>query len=226
MRMNRLLLVFVAILWLVVTSTMAGPDNIVFLSSYKNHVRYARVDRPDNKTVREIYISPASAKVVKTGEPLQHGTVITMEVYRTHADEEGEPAKDAEGRFIKGDLTGIFVMEKQAGWGADYTDDLRNGEWEYARFTPEGQHHPNADTLRVSNATSRSVARISCLRSHSPSRRPNDGPLLPFARFFVREGSHGRPGYAARLPMPACPGRWEHKCRYASHDSPGNAWRY
>jgi hypothetical protein len=43
-------------------------------------------------------------------------------------------------------LTGIFVMDKQAGWGAEYPDDIRNGEWEYARFTPEAQRHPNADT--------------------------------------------------------------------------------
>ena len=144
--MNRLLLVLVAVQLLVVTSTIAGPDNIVFPSSYKNHVHYATVDRPDNKTVREIYISPESAKMVKPGEPLPHGTVITMEVYRARVDEKGEPVKDAAGRFIKGDLTGIFVMEKQPGWGGDYQEDIRNGEWEYARFTAEGQRHPNADT--------------------------------------------------------------------------------
>jgi hypothetical protein len=144
--MNRVLLVFSAVLFLVVTSTIAGPENIVFPSSYKNHVRYAIVDRPDNKTVREIYISPEHVKAVKPGEPLPPGTVITMAVYRARVDEQGEPAKDAGGRFVKGELTGIFVMEKQAGWGADYPDDLRNGEWEYARFTPEGQRHANADT--------------------------------------------------------------------------------
>ena len=187
--MNRLLLVFVAVLWLVVTSTIAGPDNIVFPSGYKNHVRYATVDRPDNKTGREIYTSPESVKVVKPGEPLPHGTVITMEVYRARVDETGEPVKDAAGRFIKGDLTGIFVMEKQAGWGADYPDDLRNGEWEYARFTPEGQRHANADTTPCFNAISRSVARISCSRSPSSSRPPNDSSLLTCAQFACREGS-------------------------------------
>jgi hypothetical protein len=83
---------------------------------------------------------------VQPGEPLPHGTVITMEVYRARVDEQGEPVKEVEGRFIKGELTGIFVMEKQAGWGAEYPDDIRNGEWEYARFTPEAQRHPNADT--------------------------------------------------------------------------------
>jgi hypothetical protein len=144
--MNRLLLVLVAVQLLVATSIIAGPHKVMFPSSYQNHVHDATVDRPDNKTVREIYISPEHVKGVKPGEPLPHGTVITMEVYRARVDEKGEPLKDAAGRFLKGDLTRIFVMEKQAGWGADYPDHLRNGEWEYARFTAEGQRHPNADT--------------------------------------------------------------------------------
>jgi hypothetical protein len=143
---NRLLLVLVTVQLLIITSSIAGPDNITFPLSYKNHVRYATVERPDNKTVREIYISPESTGVAKAGEPLPHGTVITMEVYRARVDEKGEPVKDAAGRFIKGDLTGIFVMEKHPGWGGNYQEDIRNGEWEYARFTPEGQRHPNADT--------------------------------------------------------------------------------
>jgi hypothetical protein len=25
-------------------------------------------------------------------------------------------------------------MEKRAGWGAEYPDDIRNGEWEYQAF--------------------------------------------------------------------------------------------
>jgi hypothetical protein len=36
-------------------------------------------------------------------------------------------------------------MEKRAGWGAEYPDDMRNGEWEYARFTADGRTGP-ADT--------------------------------------------------------------------------------
>jgi hypothetical protein len=27
------------------------------------------------------------------------------------------------------------VMEKRTGWGAEYADDMRNGEWEYQAFT-------------------------------------------------------------------------------------------
>jgi hypothetical protein len=34
-------------------------------------------------------------------------------------------------------------MEKRRGWGAEYPETLRNGEWEYARFTATGEPAPN-----------------------------------------------------------------------------------
>ena len=46
----------------------------------------------------------------------------------------GKPDKDANGRFIKGDLIAYTVMEKRTGWGTEYPDDIRNGEWEYQAF--------------------------------------------------------------------------------------------
>ena len=71
---------------------------------------------------------------------------MTWEVYRAKLGDEGEPVTDANGRFLKGDLTGIFVMEKRIGWGAEHPDDRRNREWEYARFTPEGKSFPDPNT--------------------------------------------------------------------------------
>jgi hypothetical protein len=69
-----------------------------------------------------------------------------MEVYKAKVDDKGEPVKDANGRFLKDAMTGIFVMEKRTGWGAEYGDDLRNGEWEYARFTVDGKPPEKAET--------------------------------------------------------------------------------
>lgn len=36
-------------------------------------------------------------------------------------------------------------MEKRTGWGAEYPEELRNGEWEYERFRPNGTRDPTAD---------------------------------------------------------------------------------
>jgi hypothetical protein len=131
----------------VATPTTAGPDKIAFPAGYKSHVLYATVDRPDNKTVRELYASPEAARAANPGQPLPHGTVLTMEVYRANVDDKGEPVKDASGRLTRTpELAGIFVMEKRRGWGAEYPEALRNGQWEYARFTASGPPQPNLDT--------------------------------------------------------------------------------
>ena len=127
-------------------STVVGPDNVVLPPGYKTQVYYATVDRTDTKQVREIYASPETAKLARAGKPLPYGSVLTMELYAAKTDAKGELAKDASGRLVKGELSTIFVMEKRAGWGAGYPDDLRNGEWGYARFASDGQRVPNVDT--------------------------------------------------------------------------------
>src|SRR5206468_539721 len=51
----------------------------------------------------------------------------------------------SEGRFIKKDIVGHTVMEKRAGWGAEYPDSKRNGEWEYRAFDAKGIANPKAN---------------------------------------------------------------------------------
>src|SRR6476646_4682232 len=113
----------------------AGGDKVVFRENYAKGVLYTTVARPDNKQYRELYTSKAAIDAVKAGQPIPDGTVITMVNYKAKLNAAGEPEKDANGRFIKTDeLAGIAVMEKRAGWGAEYPDDVRNGEWEYQAF--------------------------------------------------------------------------------------------
>jgi len=135
-----------SLLLIFATPTSAGPEKVAFPSKYQSWVLYTTVDRADNKQVRHIYASPEAIKAAKAGKPLPSASVISMEVYRAKVDEKGLPLKDTKGRFIKAGLFGIFVMEKRTGWGAEYTEDLRNGEWEYARFTPERKPHQPANT--------------------------------------------------------------------------------
>jgi plastocyanin len=64
--------------------------------------------------------------------------VLTLVQYKAQVDAAGAPIKDARGRFVRGDLVAFTVMEKRAGWGAEYPAEWRNGEWEYALFNPAG----------------------------------------------------------------------------------------
>jgi len=113
----------------------AGGEKVAFPENYAKGVLYTTVDRPDVKQYRELYASKEAVDAVKAGKPMPSGTVITMVNYKAKLNAAGEPEKDANGRFIKTDeLAGIAVMEKRTGWGTEYPDDVRNGEWEYQAF--------------------------------------------------------------------------------------------
>ena len=145
--MIRLLTVLSGMLLACASAVLAGPEKVAFRPTYKRDVLYATVDRPDNRTVRDLYASRDAVNAAKRGARFPSGAVFTMEVYKAKLDETGQPVKDAAGRLVRtGELVGIFVMEKRTGWGAEYPADIRNGEWEYARFTVDGQRQPNLDT--------------------------------------------------------------------------------
>jgi len=112
----------------------AGGDLVVFPENYAKGVLYTTVDRADNKQYREFYSTPEAIEAVKAAKPIPSGTVLTLVQYKAKLDAAGQPEKDANGRFIKGDLIGYTVMEKRTGWGGEYTDD---GEWEYQAFKPD-----------------------------------------------------------------------------------------
>jgi hypothetical protein len=133
----------------------AGGDLVAFPETFAAGVLYTTVDRADNKQYRELFTSPAAVAAAKKGEPLPSGTVITLVQYAAKLDAQGNPEKDANGRFIKGNLLAYTVMEKRAGWGKEYPDNVRNGEWEYRAF--KADKTPNA----AANLTA-------CFNCHKP----------------------------------------------------------
>lgn len=124
----------------------AGGDRIAFPGNYAKGVVYLTLDKPDNKQVREYFTSPAAVEAAKKGQPLPDGTVITVVQYGAQLDSQGNPAKDANGRFTNtNNILGYTVMEKRAGWGAAYPENVRNGDWEYQVFRADKAANPNAN---------------------------------------------------------------------------------
>ena len=131
---------------LLATGGSAGPEKIAFPAGWEKFVLYNVVDRYDNKQYRELYASTQEAvDAAKAGKPLPNGTVLVLAQYKAQVDAQGNPVKDAKGRFVKGDPLALTVMEKRAGWGTEYPDDLRNGEWEYAAFSLDGKLNTQAN---------------------------------------------------------------------------------
>jgi hypothetical protein len=129
----------------VVLQVNAGGEKVAFPENYTQGVMYYSFDRPDVKQYRESFVTPAAIDALKNGKSVPSGTVITTVLYKAQLDANSNPVKDANGRFVKGDLVGYAVMEKQTGWGAEYPEEKRNGEWEYQVFTPDRKVNEKAN---------------------------------------------------------------------------------
>jgi hypothetical protein len=130
----------------------AGGDKVAFPADYGKGVVYMTLDRPENKQVRDYYASQAAVDAARKGEPLPQGTVVTVVQYAALLDAQGNPAKDAGGRFSKtANILGYTVMEKRAGWGAEYPETQRNGEWEYQAFRADKTANPTANLAACFN---------------------------------------------------------------------------
>jgi hypothetical protein len=123
-----------ALAYTAIAQLALGGEKIKFPDAYASGVLYTTVDRADNKQYRELYTSAEAVAAAKKGQPLPVGTVITLVQYKAKLDAAGTPEKDANGRFIKSELIGYTVMEKQAGWGDAIPSDIRNGDWLYQAF--------------------------------------------------------------------------------------------
>jgi hypothetical protein len=121
------------------TQVLAGSSKVAFPENYAKGVMYTSHDLIDQREFRAFYITPTALDAVRNGQPLPSGTVITLARYDVQRDAQGNPVKDANGRFIKTELKAFRVMEKRTGWGAEYPASKRNGEWEYQAFLPDGK---------------------------------------------------------------------------------------
>src|SRR2546422_2917516 len=129
--------------YLLIGQTQALPaptvDSVGFPSGYKDtYTLFYTFDNYQNRQIRKVYGNSAAASVTP-GEVsnFPYGSIVLFESYSVKEDSTGEPVLDSDGRFIPNTLTTIFVMRKEKGFGADYKE-LRNGEWEYASYRPDG----------------------------------------------------------------------------------------
>lgn len=123
----------------------SGPNKLQFPAGYDKGVLYATVDRHDTKQYREFYTSAEAVQAAKEGKPIPDGTVVTLAAYAAKLDAEGRPLKDATGRFIKDKLVAVNSMQKKQGFGADIPEAIRNGDWIYQSFNPDGSVNEKAN---------------------------------------------------------------------------------
>jgi plastocyanin len=122
-----------------------GPNKVAFPQDWAKGVLYATVDRPDTKQYREFYTTPDVIAAAKAGQPIPDGAVVVLAAYMAQVDANGVPLKDANGRFLKGNLAAVNVQQKKKGWGDDIPASIRNGDWVYQSFAPDGKVNDKAN---------------------------------------------------------------------------------
>ena len=108
-----------------------------YKTEFKNYLSSDRVQNPD-QTI-SLYANDKAIEASKAGQELPDGSILVGEIYAARKDADGKVVTSALGRRINEKLAAIAVMEKRKGWGDAYSEDVRNGDWDFAIFSPDGK---------------------------------------------------------------------------------------
>lgn len=121
------------------TSPGADVDRVGLPEGYRElFPTFYVFDRADNRQVRHVYANPIGT-TARDGQPYPYGTILVMETWRAQLTQDNQIARGADGRYIRDELTGIFIMRKERGFGEKYGAD-RTGEWEFVAYRPDGSY--------------------------------------------------------------------------------------
>ena len=155
MRTKRMALAVGVALAGVAAMAVAGPERISFPQDHRaSFTQYYSGERLNGEQYAMLFANDVALEGARAGGPLPAGAQIVVEIYTPKTDADGEPIRDADEMLVPGELAAIAVMEKQAGWGAAYPEELRAGDWDFGMFTPGGE-------IKSPDSTS-------CLECHVP----------------------------------------------------------
>ena len=133
-----------------------AKSGVTFPENYKaTFIKYHTINFPDTKQVRYYYANGVALNAAKAGKPLPDGSVLFAEVYSAKLDADKKPVTGGDGFFVADQLVGYTAMEREAGFGKDIPDMLRNEDWNYAVFTAAKQPRPG-------------INQAECLACHKP----------------------------------------------------------
>jgi cytochrome c553 len=127
---------------------MAGAKSALLPNIAKTHVtlpanfktgytRYLTMNSPENKQVSIYYASETAIAAAAAGKLLPDGSGIYMEVYSAQLDANKNPVTGGDGKFVPDQLQYYEAMARDADWGKDIPEMLRNENWNYALFAAD-----------------------------------------------------------------------------------------
>lgn len=133
-----------------------AKTSVAFPEGYKSSfTKYHTINFPATRQVRYYYGNKAAVDAAKAGKSLPDGSVLFAEVYSARLDADKKPVTGADGFYEADKLLFYTAMQRNAGWGKDIPEMLRNEDWNYAVFTTDKKYRPG-------------VNQAECLACHKP----------------------------------------------------------
>lgn len=132
-----------------------AKSGVTFPEDYKaTYTKYHAINFPATKQVRYYYANNAAAQAAKGDKALPNGSMLFVEVHSAKLDADKKPMLGSDGIFVPDQLLFYTAMGREAGWGKDIPEMLRNEDWNYAAFSTAKQRVP--------------VNQAECLACHKP----------------------------------------------------------
>lgn len=152
---TRVLLVAASLVFLALSlhEAWAQTNRATFPGNFDQYVLYATYDRGSAK--EEAFATRETLEIAKAKKPLPPGTQLVLAIWSN------------------GNLTDYFVMEKGEGWGLDFSQEQRTGDWHFQQFGSDRQVRRTAFAERCqschqSRASDDYMYTIDRMRSYVP----------------------------------------------------------
>ena len=121
-------------------SARAESNVIDFPENYQNtFTNYLSMDRSQNPDqIIRMFANDIAMQGPGEDGKLPYGSILVAEVYKAKKDANGEVIQSALGERVRDKFALVAVMQREEGFGANVMEALRNGDWDFAAFKPDG----------------------------------------------------------------------------------------
>jgi cytochrome c553 len=120
-----------------------AKSNLAFPEGYQaSYTQYLKINFPETNQVRHYFVNAPALQAAKDGKSLPDGSTMLAEVWSAKLDADKKPVLGADGFYVADKLLFYTAMGRDAGWGKDIPEMLRNENWNYAVFTTAKQQRP------------------------------------------------------------------------------------
>lgn len=124
-----------------------------YAQTFTNYLSLDRVGDNTDQIIR-LFANDIALEAARAGAPLPDGSIVVGEIYKAKKDADGKVVESSLGRRIRDKFAAVAVMEKGKAWGEALPEKLRNGDWDFAIFSPDGKRleGKNIDGCRACHA--------------------------------------------------------------------------